>query len=55
MLTGLPLFFAAGMRFINPDNFALMTHGAGLVMSAVGGVMLVLGTLSFRAICRLDY
>ncbi len=34
----------------NPDNFALLTHGAGLVALIVAGILMVLGTVWVRKI-----
>ena len=28
----------------NPDNFALLTHGVGLVALVIAGILMVLGT-----------
>ena len=35
---------------VNPDNFALLTHGVGLVALIVAGVLMVLGTIWVRKI-----
>lgn len=35
---------------VNPDNFALLTEGAGLVLLGIGGILLLLGSLWVRRI-----
>ena len=34
----------------NPDNFALLTHGVGLVALIVAGILMVVGTVWVRKI-----
>ena len=35
---------------VNPDNFALLTHGVGLVALVVAGIFMLLGTIWVRKI-----
>lgn len=48
------LFMPFGMLLwqwrVNPDNFAHLTEGAGLVLLGIGGILLVLGSLWVRRI-----
>ena len=50
ILTALPVLMALFQWRINPDNFALLTHGIGLVALGFAGVFLVLGTIWIRRI-----
>ena len=44
ILTAMPFLMALLQWRTNPDNFALLTHGAGLVALIVAGILMVLGT-----------
>lgn len=55
VLISLPLLMAAYQALVNWDSFRLLTFGPGLVMSVVGLVMLTIGGLWFRVLCKLDY
>jgi len=50
ILTGLPLLMLVWQWRVNPDNFALLTQGAGLVALAFAGILMVLGTLWVRKV-----
>ena len=50
ILTALPFLMALWQWRTNPDNFALLTHGVGLVALIVAGVLMVLGTVWVRKI-----
>jgi tight adherence protein B len=50
VLTILPVAMALWQWRVNPDNFALLLHGAGLVALVVAGIFLVLGTVWVRKI-----
>ena len=41
----MPFAMLAWQWRVNPDNFALLTEGVGLVFLAFGGVLLVVGSL----------
>jgi len=43
------------MRFINPANFARLTSGVGLAMSAAGGVLLVAGWFWMKTLNRIEF
>jgi len=45
ILTGLPLVMLVWQWRVNPDNFALLTEGVGLIALAVAGILIVLGGL----------
>ncbi|HUF33037.1 MAG TPA: type II secretion system F family protein [Acidimicrobiales bacterium] len=55
VLIALPFVLAVALQLMNPEYFRLLTFGPGLVMSMVGVVMLGIGALWFRVLCRLDY
>lgn len=55
VLIALPLLMAVYQALVNPDSFRLLTFGPGLLMSITGLVMLSIGGLWFRALCKLDY
>jgi tight adherence protein B len=50
ILSGLPLLMLVWQWRVNPDNFALLTQGAGLVALVAAGIFMVLGTLWIRKI-----
>ena len=50
ILTALPFLMALWQWRTNPDNFALLTHGAGLVALIIAGILMVLGTIWVRKI-----
>ena len=50
ILTVLPLLMAFWQWRVNPDNFALLTHGGGLVALIVCAVLMVAGTIWIRKI-----
>ena len=52
ILAVFPFLMALVQRLTNPDNFALLTHGAGLVALVVAGVLMVLGGLWVRKIAN---
>ena len=52
ILIALPFVLAALLRVINPEYFSLLTHGPGLYLSGLGVVMLTVGSLWFRKLCR---
>jgi tight adherence protein B len=45
ILSGLPLLMLVWQWRVNPDNFALLTQGAGLIALVFAGILMVLGTL----------
>jgi tight adherence protein B len=45
ILTGLPLVMLVWQWRVNPDNFALLTGGVGLIALAIAGILIVLGGL----------
>jgi tight adherence protein B len=55
ILLALPIFLAFAIRLINPSYFSALTYGLGLVMSIAGLVMMALGALWMRKLCRLEY
>jgi tight adherence protein B len=50
ILTALPLLLALWQWKVNPDNFALLLHGVGLVALFVAGIFLILGSFWVRRI-----
>jgi Flp pilus assembly protein TadB len=50
VLTALPLLMALWQWRANPENFALLTHGIGLVALGVAGILLLLGATWVRRI-----
>jgi tight adherence protein B len=50
ILTALPLLMAAWQWRVNPDHFALLTYGAGLVALIIAGILMVLGAAWVRRI-----
>jgi tight adherence protein B len=52
ILAAMPFLMALVTWRTNPDNFALLTHGAGLVALIVAGVLMVLGGLWVRKIAN---
>jgi tight adherence protein B len=50
ILTALPLLMALWQWRTNPDDFALLLHGGGLVALVVAGILMVLGTIWIRKI-----
>ncbi|MBG7605576.1 MAG: type II secretion system F family protein, partial [Actinobacteria bacterium] len=50
ILSGLPLLMLVWQWRVNPDNFALLTQGAGLIALVFAGILMVLGTLWIRKI-----
>ena len=50
ILTGLPLLMLLWQWRVNPDNFALLTHGVGLIALLFAGILMVLGTLWVRKV-----
>jgi tight adherence protein B len=50
ILSGLPLLIIVWQWRVNPDNFALLTQGAGLLALAFAGILMVIGTLWVRKI-----
>jgi tight adherence protein B len=55
ILTALPVAVAVAMRFINPASFARLTSGVGLVMSAAGGALLVVGWFWMKMLNRIEF
>ena len=55
ILTALPVVVALAMRFINPANFARLTSGVGLAMSAAGCVLLVAGWFWMKMLNRIEF
>ena len=45
ILTVLPLVMALWQWRVNPENFALLTRGGGLVALVIGGILMLLGTI----------
>ena len=45
ILTVMPLVMALWQWRVNPDNFALLTRGGGLVALVIGGILMLLGTI----------
>jgi tight adherence protein B len=52
VLTGLPIVLALALKAINPDYFEELTHGIGLLLSGGAVLMLVVGAVWFRKLCR---
>jgi tight adherence protein B len=50
ILTVLPFAIALWQWRVNPDNFALLLHGAGLVALIIAGIFMVVGTIWVRKI-----
>jgi tight adherence protein B len=50
VLTALPVAIAAWQWRVNPDNFALLLHGVGLVALVAAGIFLALGSFWVRRI-----
>jgi tight adherence protein B len=55
VLLALPLLMALFQAVSNPSLFRLLTFGPGLVMSGAAVTMLVIGSLWFKALCKLEY
>jgi tight adherence protein B len=55
ILTALPVVVALAMRFINPPAFAQLTSGFGLLMSAGGCVLLVVGWFWMKMLNRIEF
>lgn len=55
ILLALPPFLALALSVINPEYIAQLTHGPGLFMAAVGVVLMGVGALWFKALCKLQY
>jgi tight adherence protein B len=55
LLMGLPFGLAFMIRMRNPSYFAELTSGVGLILAAVGMVLLVVGGLWIRKVCRLVF
>ena len=45
ILTGLPLVMLLWQWRVNPDNFALLTEGVGLIALGIAGILILLGGL----------
>jgi tight adherence protein B len=50
ILTVLPLAMMDWQRLVNPESFALLTHGVGLVALVAAGVLVMLGSIWVRRI-----
>jgi len=50
ILTVLPLLMAFWQWRVNPDHFAQLTHGSGLIALIIGGILMVLGAIWVRTI-----
>ena len=50
ILTALPLLMALWQWRANPENFALLLHGAGLIALIVAGILMVLGAAWVRKV-----
>jgi tight adherence protein B len=50
ILTVLPLAMMLWQRLVNPESFALLTHGVGLVALVAAGVLVMLGSIWVRRI-----
>jgi tight adherence protein B len=50
ILTGLPFLMLVWQWRVNPDNFALLTQGAGLIALALAGILMVIGTIWVRTV-----
>ena len=55
ILLALPIVLAGALRLINPTYFVLLTSGPGLFLAGAAVVMLVVGALWFRKLCKLEY
>jgi len=55
ILLALPIFLALLIHFINPGYFTELTSGLGLVMSIAGVVLMAVGAVWMRKLCRLVY
>jgi tight adherence protein B len=55
ILVALPFFMAFMLHLMNPSYFALLTYGVGLFLSIAGMVLIALGALWLRKLCRLQF
>jgi tight adherence protein B len=55
ILTALPVVVALAMKFINPKAFAQLTSGIGLLMSAGGCVLLLVGWFWMKMLNRIEF
>ena len=55
ILTALPVVVALAMNFINPEAFARLTSGIGLLMSAGGCALLVVGWFWMKMLNRIEF
>jgi tight adherence protein B len=55
ILTALPVVVALAMKFINPAAFAQLTSGIGLLMSAGGCVLLLVGWFWMKMLNRIEF
>jgi tight adherence protein B len=55
ILLALPPFLALALSVINPEYMAKLTHGPGLVMALGGVVLMGVGAVWFKVLCRLQY
>jgi tight adherence protein B len=52
ILTALPFLMALWQWKVNPESFALLTHGIGLVALGCAGVFMILGTVWVRRLAN---
>jgi tight adherence protein B len=55
ILLALPLFLAFLIHLLNPSYFNQLTSGLGLAMSIAGGILMGLGAIWMRKLCKLVY
>ena len=55
ILTALPVVVALAMKFIHPTFFARLTSGLGLLMSAGGCVLLLIGWFWMKKLNRIEF
>ena len=55
VLLALPIVLAGALGLINPTYFVLLTSGVGLALAGASVVMLGMGALWFRKLCKLEY
>lgn len=55
ILLALPPFLALALSIINPEYMAELTRGAGLFMAVASLVLMGVGAVWFKALCRLQY
>jgi tight adherence protein B len=55
VLTALPVLLALALIVLNPEYIGRLGSGPGLVMVGVGVVMLTVGWIWIRRLCRIEF